>query len=239
MLLQGCPCPTGSLFKLFDMKRFSIAVFSLFLCLGLKAQTYTTWPYLYPQFTDGVIFLLDGQKVYHKLNVHLLKSRLHYLEANVVKEALSRDIFYVTIGEDKFMVVNGDVMQVVAETKGGFVAKLVKINEESLYDSGGAYGGTTTTSATRNLSSVEISGGANMNHMLLLQNKETGKEVSLKEEYYLVANDTVYRAYRKDVERMLGPELHAEFRNYLKQNKIKWKDPSKLILVVDFLIQNN
>lgn len=167
-----------------------------------------------------------------------MRSRLHYVEADIVKEAQSGDIYYVAAGDDKFMVVGGEVMQVVQETEGGFVAKLVKIDEESLYDSGGAYGGTTTTSATRNLSSIEVSGGANMNHMLLLQNKESGKEVALKEEYYLVANDNIYRAYRKDIEKALDPDISVKFKSFLKQSRIRWKDPAKLKLVVDFLVKN-
>lgn len=220
------------------MKYCLIAVCAVLCCIGVKAQTYTTWPYLYPQFKDGVIYLLNGKKVHHKVNVHLLKSRLHYVEADIVREAQSGDIYYVAVGDDKFMVVGGDVMQVVQETEKGFVAKLVKIDEESLYDSGGAYGGTTTTSATRNLSSLEVAGGANMNHMLLLQNKESGKEVALKEEYYLVANNNIYRAYRKDIEKALDPTVSGKFKTFLKQNRIRWKDPAKLKLVVDFLVNN-
>ena len=54
--------------------------------LQLGAQPYTTaWPYLYSDFQDGVIYMTGGQKIYHKLNVHLMKGRLHYLRRYLLR----------------------------------------------------------------------------------------------------------------------------------------------------------
>lgn len=218
------------------MKKIVIVLSLLFMCMAAKAQPYlTTWPYLYPDFKDGVIYLLGGQKVYHKLNVHLLKGRLHYIENEVVKEAMAKDIFYAEIGNDKFMVVNGDMMRVEAACPDGFVANHITGDFEALMVGTGAYGMTANTEAVQQYSSLNIQGAVNVNHMLLLQSKNEGREFDLKEEYYIVTGDKVWPAVRSKIEKSLPKEYRTDFKNYVKHQKIKWNDPRKLILLVDFL----
>ena len=95
-----------------------VTIVSLLANLALTAQECsTTWPYLYPQFTQGVVHLTGGSKLQHPLNVHVQKGRLHYVENGLVKEAMNRDIFFIQIGEERYNVVNGDVMKVVATTE--------------------------------------------------------------------------------------------------------------------------
>lgn len=198
----------------------------------------TTWPYLYPEFQDGVIYFLGGQKVFHKLNVHLMKGRLHYIDSEIIKEAQAGEIFYVEIGPkpDKFIVVNGDMMRVEAESPSGFVACRITGDFESLMTGTGAYGMTANTEAIQQYSSLNVRPGVNTNHMLLHEEKSEGQEFDLVEELFLVTGDQVIRAYRKDVERTFADkEAKAAFKTFLKQNKIKWKDPQSLLKVVDFL----
>ena len=215
-----------------------IAVLLLSASSWMSAQPYTTtWPYLYSDFQDGVIYMTGGQKIYHKLNVHLMNGRLHYIDNGVVKEAYSGDIFYAEIGpdSDKFMVVNGDMMKVVAEQPGGFVADHITGDFEALMVGTGAYGMQANTEAVQSYSSLNIQGAVNVNHMLLLQAKSEGREFDLKHELFIVTAGKVYRAVRSDIEKTLSKEDRAEFKTYVKQHKIKWKDPEKLLLLVDFL----
>ena len=204
----------------------------------LGAQPYTTtWPYLYSDFQDGVIYMTGGQKIYHKLNVHLMKGRLHYLDNDVVKEAFAGDIFYAEIGpeSDKFMVVNGDMMKVVAEQPGGFVADHITGDFDALMVGTGAYGMQANTEAVQSYSSLNIQGAVNVNHMLLLEEKGEGREFDLKHQLFIVTGGKVYRAVRSDIEKALPKEDRADFKAYVKQHKIKWKDPEKLLVLVDFL----
>lgn len=215
-----------------------IAALLLASAAWLGAQPYTTtWPYLYSDFQDGVIYMTGGQKIYHKLNVHLMKGRLHYLDNDVVKEAFAGDIFYAEIGpdSDKFMVVNGDMMKVVAEQPGGFVADHVTGDFESLMVGTGAYGMQANTEAVQSYSSLNIQGAVNVNHMLLLEEKGEGREFDLKHQLFIVTGGKVYRAVRSDIEKALPKEDRADFKAYVKQHKIKWKDPEKLLVLVDFL----
>ena len=211
---------------------------SLWLGAGafLSAQPYTTtWPYLYSDFQDGLIYMRGGQKIYQKLNIHLLHGRLHYLDAGVVKEAMAGDIFYVETGKDRFMVVNGDMMRVEAEVPDGFVACHITGDLESLMVGTGAYGMTANTESIQQYSSIDLQKGVNTPHMLLLQEKESGQEFDLKKEYFIVTGGKVYPAYKGDIEKMLPKESRKSFRDYVKANKIRWNDPQKLILLVEFL----
>ena len=206
--------------------------------LQLGAQPYTTaWPYLYSDFRDGVIYMTGGQKIYHKLNVHLLKGRLHYLDNGVVKEAFAGDIFYAEMGpdSDKFMVVNGDMMKVVAEQPGGFVADHITGDFEALMVGTGAYGMQANTEAVQSYSSLNIQGAVNVNHMLLLQEKDSGREFDLRHEYFIVTGGKVYPAHRADILKMLPPDRRKDFTAFVKANKIRWNRPDRLILLVDFL----
>lgn len=215
-----------------------IAVVLLSASSWMSAQPYTTtWPYLYSDFQDGVIYMTGGQKIYHKLNVHLMRGRLHYLDNGVVKEAFAGDIFYAEIGpdSDKFMVVNGDMMKVVAEQPNGFVADHITGDFEALMVGTGAYGMQANTEAVQSYSSLNIQGAVNVNHMLLLEEKGEGREFDLKHQLFIVTGGKVYRAVRSDIEKVLPKEDRAEFKAYVKQHKIKWKDPEKLLVLVDFL----
>lgn len=214
-----------------------VTIVSLLANLALAAQECsTTWPYLYPQFTQGVVHLTGGSKLQHPLNVHVQKGRLHYVENGLVKEAMNRDIFFIQIGEERYNVVNGDVMKVVATTEGGFVAAHYYADMDKLRETGGAYGSSSTTQATRLLTSIDMV-GANTNHMEMWQNRNTGESISLICKYYLVTGKDVYPASKKGVETFLPESRLGEFKAFLKENKIKWKDPQSLIKVVDFLKQ--
>ena len=191
--------------------------------LQLGAQPYTTaWPYLYSDFRDGVICMTGGQKIYLKLNLHLVMGRLHYLDRGIVKEALAKDIVYVEIASDKYLFINGTMMQVAAEQPGGFVAT-------------GAYGMTANTEAVTRVSSLDFQQGVNTNHMLLLQEKDSGQEFDLRHEYFIVTDGKVYPAHRTDVLKMLPPDRRKDFTAFVKANKIRWNRPDRLILLVDFL----
>lgn len=204
--------------------------------LHLGAQPYTTaWPYLYSDFQDGVIYMTGGQKIYQRLNLHLVMGKLHYLDHGIVKEALAKDIFYVEIASDKYFFIDGTLMQVTAETRDGFVADHITGDLESLTVGTGAYGMTANTESVTQVSSLDFQQGVNTNHMLLLQQKDSGQEFDLKHEYFIVTGGKVYPAYRGDILKMLPQDRRKDFTTFVKTHKIKWNKPDRLILLVDFL----
>ena len=221
------------------MKNLILWATALLLTVTAAAQNYSTaWPYLYNEFTPGEVLTLKGSKLQYPLNVHILHGRLHFIEKGLIKEADSKDILRVTIGEDEYLGVDEDVMKIVARGETGFVVAHLVGDFESLNESGGAYGSSTTSSATRKLSSVDVQGRVNQNHMELREGRQYGQSVDLKTSYYLILpGHNKIPASRKGVEEAIGPERKAEFKAWLKANKINWKKPESIVNVIPFISQ--
>jgi hypothetical protein len=199
------------------------------------AQECTTmWPYIYPEFKEGTLYLVGGKQLTAQFNVHVQESRLHYLSNGIIKETQSENIVLVKIGEDVFMSVDGKVMKVIGSEERGFVATLILGDFDKLFNSSGAYGGSSNSSAVMKLSSIEIGGKTIVNHMELKQNKESGTTIPLKYQYYIVTKGKVYLASKKGIDSQLNESEPVEFKKFLKEHKIKWKDPKSLMTLLDF-----
>ena len=218
------------------MKKIVLTLIAIMAAFTVQAQKCSTmWPYLYPEFREGTIYMQGGQKVLQQINVHTLKGRLHFVDNGVVKEAVSDEVLLLQIGEDKYMCVNSDIMKVVASEERGFIAAHITGDFQKLNNTGGAYGTSTTNSATQKLTSIDVAGKVNQNHMEMWENRQNGELVDLVTKYYLVTPELTVAATRKDVEDTLPPERKSEFKTWLKSNKIKWNDPQSLMSLMDFL----
>lgn len=220
------------------MKKLALAVLALAAFLSLRAQDYSTsWPYLYPEFREGTIYMNDGTKLVYNVNVHILHGRLHYLDNGVVKEAISSNLLLIKIGDDEYMNVNGDIMKIVAKNDKGMVTALQLGDFERLRDAGGAYGSSTTSSATRRLTSVDVAGKVNQNHMELWESRHNGELVDLVTTYYIVTPTKIVEATQRAIRETLDDAGKDAFKKWLKQNKIKWKNPESLLTLTEFLNQ--
>lgn len=212
----------------------------LFMCFfaaisAVQAQEpTTTWPYIFNDFQSSTIYLRTGGKMEYTANIHLGNSTLHYIDGNDVKESKSKDILLVSIADRKFMSVNGKLMEIVAEQDGGFVAKLRVIDFTRLNETGGAYGASSNTLSTKALTSIEGIGSVT-NHALQVANKENGKELPLKSEYYIVAAGSVYPADKSLFLDLVPADKKQSVKEFVKKNKIRWSKPEDLIKLIDIL----
>ena len=224
------------------MKRYIITVLAFMLSLaGLSAQgsePTTTWPYLYSDFQSGELKKLTGAPIQGMFNIHVLESRLHFIEAGMIKEVKPTEILSVKAGEDTFASVSGKMMKVLAKSDYGFVAEEVVVDVAKLNATGGAYGSSSNSIATQALSSLEGIGGTrtNMNHMELKNAKDEGTVLPVIVKKYLVFPGYVVYATKNDVTRLVGIDKD-ELNIFLKENKIKWKDEQSLLKVLDFVSQ--
>lgn len=219
------------------MKFFSILLFFTIIYTGLNAQNCTTmWPYLYPDFQEGTIYFVNGQQSVQKVNIHVIKSTLHFLDQNDIKEAITKDVILVEIGNNVFYSKNGQMMKVLKSNDKGFVALVQEGDLESVLNEGtAAYGASSNSSAVKKLSSIDIGGKTIINHMEIKQNKDSGKELPLIDKYYIATKANVYPAIKSSLEEALPPAKKAELKPFLKKNKIQWKNPESLILLIDFI----
>lgn len=207
-------------------------------CAMAQGSPTTTWPYLYPDFTEGEILAQDGSTQKALLNVHVLYATLHFIDGDYIKEMPSGKVFSARIGNDYFINAGGRIMKILAQNENGYVAECSEVDIATLNSTGAAYGSSSTTLGTMNLSSLEGIGATNsnssLNHMEIKNNKENGKTLPLIKKKYLFAAKKCIYATRKDVAEAVDPDA---FKAFLKTNKIKWSNPQSLLGVVDFLAQ--
>ena len=212
-----------------------IAIFSCITLVSFSQECTTMWPYIYPDFLQGTLFMTDGSKLSAQFNIHVQESRLHYLDKGIIKETKNEEILLVSIGDDLYMCVDGRVMKVIGSEERGFVATLILADFAKLSNSTqGAYGASLNSSAKMQLSSVEVGGKTIVSHMLLKQRKDEGITLPLMYKYYIVTKGKVLPATKKSILSQLDKNESVEFKNFLKVNKINWNDPQSLLKLLDF-----
>ena len=223
------------------MKRIFLLMACCALALTAQAQiqAFTTWPYYYPEFTDGTMILSNGQKKTRPINIHLLKGDLHFIdEKGIIQMAPAGQFSAVQIGEDTFRRVGGYLMKITpGPDDKHFIAVRTIADLSVLNETGGAYGTPATTASTQRITSVDMPGFVNTSHMEIMQNKENGKKLTVKNEYYVVIGGNAIKATKKDIADALGSERAAAFKQFLKKNKINWRDEQSLLKLFDFLAE--
>ena len=194
----------------------------------------SSWPYLYPEFSKGTVWMNDGKKYEREMNVHVAKGRLHFVDGGAIKEADSGGITLVELNGDRFTAVNGDVVKVTGDLDRAYVAKRTSVDFQKLNETDGPYGTRIDAGATLSLTTFELTGVAG-SYTELLRNRNEGSSLPLKNDYYLVFGGKVLNASKKAVENSLDAEGKAAFKTFQKQNKIKWQDTASLLQLVDFL----
>lgn len=218
------------------MKKFIIftVVFALMADLVSAQNPTTAWPYVNNDFSNATVYLKSGGKLEYLANIHLQDCQLHYVKGGNIMEASLNDILVVELASKRYMNINNSLMEIVGEGKKGFVAKFSKPDYSKLNETGGAYGSSSNTTSTKALTSLEGFGSVT-NHMLQQSEKENGKVIPLKHEYYIVANGSVYPAQKKLFEKMLPSDKQAALKGFLKENKIRWNKPEDLLKLVAFI----
>lgn len=221
------------------MKRIMCIAVMLFLsAAGVFAQSpTTTYPYLYDTFTNGTVVMDDGSKEMRQMNVHLREGRLHYIDNGTIKEAFLTDVAAVEIGRDVFLPVFTSVMQVVAKNDNGCVVTEHLGDFEGAISGSGAYGTSASSSATMKITSIQMDSQINQNYMNILNEKSEGMDLELVTAYYIVTPKHKVKATRKDIEEAVPADKAAQLKAYVKEHKVKWKNPQGLLPMVDFLAE--
>ena len=219
------------------MKKTLLAITLLICGASIASAQYTPntlWPYLYENFEPGTVYYKENKKSDGVFNVHLLGSVLHYLQDGTIYQATDKDVARVEIGGDTYIYDNGKLMKVIAKKGESSLLKLTVGDFESLLSKSGAYGASSSTHSTKDLSSLEIKGLNNPSHGLMLQEKNDGRIFPLAIKYYILVKGELIPATRKDIEKSLDSTQEADWKKFTKENKIKWKSEEQLAEVLNF-----
>lgn len=217
------------------MKKVLLTFALIAVAIGALAQeATTTWAYVYNDFQPGKIHFKSGRNLDAPVNIHLGKSTLHYTEKDIIKEAKSSDVLLVEIGEERYFSRDSQMMKVLASNKNSFLGEVVLADYSKLNSSSGAYGASSVTQASTKHSSVDTNSGGGIVLSTMISGKEDGALLPVEKRYYVITGEGVYPATKKDIENKLPVEQQEAFKAFLKQNKIKWKDPKSLEKLLDF-----
>ena len=213
------------------------------LPLQISAQKFepnTNWPYLYENFTSGVIYFDGNTKSEAELNIHLWGNVLHYVgQDGKIFQSKDKNVIRVEIGDDAYIFMNQKLVKIMAIEGTNLLVKQTSGDFDALRSSGGgAYGSSTNSSATRDLSSldVDLRGMDQPELGLMLQEKKDGRAIPLVESYYFIINDQTIEATKKGVEKYVGDANKDALKQFLKDNKTKWKNDESLGQLMKFLI---
>ena len=224
------------------MKRFLSTVAALLLMLAVSAQNFepnTKWPYLYEDFMPGTIYFEGNEKSSSKLNIHLWGNVLHYVKADGrIYQSSDQKVMRVEIGNDAYIFSDHKLVRIIAHEGTNLLAELVSGDFDAMRSSGGgAYGSSLNSSASRDLSSLGFDLGG-MDHPelgLMLQEKQDGRTIPLITRYYFIIGGQQIEATKKGVEKFVGDDRADALKQFLKDNKVKWKKEESLIQVLQFL----
>lgn len=223
-------------------KVFSILMLTIAASLTAQAQKFepnTKWPYIYEDFTPGTIYFEGNEKSQADLNIHLWGNVLHYVKADGrIYQSDDKKIVRVEIGSDAYIYIDRQLMHVIANQGTNLLVKLTKGDFDAMRSSGGgAYGSSLNSSASRDLSSLGFDlGGLNNPELgLMLQEKKEGRTIPIENEYFFIIDGKEVNANKKAVEKIIDRERTEEWKLFLKENKLKWKNVESLKLVLGFI----
>ena len=224
------------------MKRlisFLLLVCAVVTTYAQKYEPNTKWPYIYENFTDGTIFFEGNKKTDAKLNIHLWGNKLHYLNAEQkIFQSADKGVIRVEIGNDAYIYSDHQLVRIIAVENNNLVVELTKADFDALFSGTGAYGASLNSSATRDLSSLELGGLDTPELGRMLQERNDGRDISLKKQYLFIIGGRQIAANKNDVEDVLNAEGKKEWKTFLKEKKIKWKNEESLKAVLSFINQH-
>lgn len=223
------------------MKRFTSLIFLLSIFIYTYAQKnrfipLETWPYVYENFTPGTVLTHKGvTNSFDLLNINIADGKLHYVENGVIMQADMNLVSLIRIGQDVYVNYGGYAYKALAQTDHGAVLLKTEVDMEQLSKANIGYGKSSVAS-TSNVSAYALPGGNNINKSLedINNNRYSGNELPIREKYYLYIDGKLVRASKKDVLVFAGDKQNNT-KEYIKNNKIKWKDVFCLQNLVEYL----
>lgn len=221
------------------MRKFIFAgIWAVLSSFGLFAIEPTTmWPYLFDDFQEATFYTPKGDKGKAKVNIHLLRNDLHYLNGSKIYSPDNQNDVARLILADSTVFVRCEnfFIEVWGETPQAIVGRRVTGDFDRLLQGTGAYGTSASTSAIDKLSSLQIGGISNLNYDFIRVEREAGEALPVTERLYFVVNGKLYAANKRTVSKLLPKSEQKAFGTFLKENDIKWKDAVSLRKVLEYI----
>lgn len=194
-----------------------------------------TFHYLFPEFTDGTVFMKNGTANNALMNYNLVTEEMVFNQGGeifAIADATLKNLDYVVIANRKFVLYEKDKF-----------AEVVHENEYKLYvehkgrvippGKAAGYGGTSQTSAVTSYSSIQ-SGG-------MWYELEMPEDFSVNQfKVYLIDNGSGLKKIRSINQlRRLYRKNRELYDSYMKNNNVEFDNYETVIKLVEFIEENS
>ena len=192
-----------------------------------KAETY-----LYPDFKNGTVLFKDGKIATAKMNYNILMGQILFIQPpkDTLAIANPSDIFILTIQSDTFYFSKGYHL-LLATGFGRYLTKKQFLKYEDTRK-GGAYGTTSSLSATTTMSSYSDNHHQTTN---LVSNQEF--VVSKRSEFYIADSKGRYRILTYQNVMKLYPKHKEVIQKFLSSEKIDFTKQEDAVKLFGFLMR--
>lgn len=218
----------------------SFAAVIVLSTMTVSAQKYVPkerWPYIYQEFVEGEVVSTSGEIQKALYNIPVTTNRVHYIKDGVVMELPILSLSSITIGSDTYVVKYGSIYKVMASSDNGYALQLTKPDYDKMSSANIGYGISSATASVQNITTLLDDSSAellNKRYETLQDLNGQGKEIPLRVTTHIFVNGMVIDATQSDVVKQSGLEKSV-VTDFIKKNKIKWKDGNSLITLVDFI----
>ena len=226
------------------MRNFVSSILLLTVAATAVARDYEPtegWPYLYYDFVPAIVYYRDMPAASADINIHLVNNTLHFRDGeNIMIVANANRIDSVVCEDNTVFLRKGNYyIERLAETPHVIIGRTCEADLNALTDSNGAYGMPTTTAATQNVASFSDHGNiaAQKYHDMKAERTNSRTLPTVKRTCFVVNNSEICHATKRGVNSILLRDEQKKFGEFLKENKIKWKELESLKLVAEFLEQ--
>ncbi|HCX99083.1 MAG TPA: hypothetical protein DG754_03000 [Bacteroidales bacterium] len=188
--------------------------------------------FLDAEFQPGKIIFTNGITSQQNLNYHLPSNRICFINEQNEPFVLAKlnNIIVVSYGDRTFIPIDKyNIVELLEVFSDG--SKLLLQRQGKAYenkDNAGPYGGSTTTSSVRELSSITING-----RFSYIEATTTNK-FTLSERFLLMKNGKKYTISRLKSLKKIYRSKWGEIEEYAAQNKPDFKNHQDLIELLEF-----
>ena len=195
-----------NVYKFILMKRLLFAgLLGVITSLGLRAGEPTTmWPYLFDDFMEASIYSKSGNKGEAKVNIHLLRNDLHYLNGSQIYcPDNQNDISRVVFADSTEFVRCENFYRGIGRDTAAILGRRTTGDFDRLLQGTGAYGTSSSTSAVDNLSSLQLGGIANLNYDMIRVEREKRADITGVSRLCFIVGGEIVNANKKSVSKLL------------------------------------
>jgi hypothetical protein len=197
-----------------------------------------TWPFIYEEFKDGAARMRSGDLVSEApFNVAVHDGSLMYVDGEgIIMRADMSKVYTAKVGDDVYVNVLGRMYRVLSELDLGNIVSGVEIDQEQQGKVSIGYGISSSTASAQGVSLLMdgrfFQGNRSLQQTSL--DKYNGSVLPVKEVLYLMLGDRLIPATRQEILNVPGIDKKAA-ADFIKKEKIKWKDPASLEKLVIFV----